>query len=233
MPKKINTVGLNMPDDFPAEAYNAVYTRVSPKQKLYPIPWPEWAGAWNALAYRFQSLADHDAAFTGSVRNYGDAPGHEERYLQERELFSFFVTGLSAIECFCYGIYAIVSMIDPTNFPMATFQDRKRVTPQKTADLFDKHFQADAMTVTLQRLLGHTEFEKWEGWRNLLAHRVTPGRALTLARTGGAWKDVELKTGKETLTIDTNTTSSRRAWLSKTLGDLLTESGAFTDRHMP
>src|SRR4051812_46965066 len=98
MPKKVNTVGLEMPDDFPVDAYNAVHARVSPKREPRPAAWPEWASAWNAVAYRFQSCVEHAAAFTKSIRQHGDAPAPPTRYIQERELFNFFTNGLAAIE---------------------------------------------------------------------------------------------------------------------------------------
>src|SRR5690349_17383537 len=126
MPTKVNTVGLEMPDDFPADAYNAVHAAVGAKPRP-PGPMAEWAGAWNAVAWRFMSLADNDAAFTDNVRRTGGGRTPSERYLQERELFSFFVTGLSTIESFCYGLYAVASMIDSANFPLATFKEKRGV----------------------------------------------------------------------------------------------------------
>src|SRR5437763_13200806 len=118
MPKKLITVGLEMPQDFPTDPYNAVHDSINSWPNRPDVPWLEYALAWNAVAYRFQALADHCDTFTASVNRAGGAPSMSERYVQERELFNFFSNGLAAIESFFYGLYAIASMLDPAKFPM-------------------------------------------------------------------------------------------------------------------
>jgi hypothetical protein len=234
MPKTIQTVGLEMPDDFPADAYEAVHRTVCARPAKSPATWREYAGAWNAVAYRFKSLADHDEAFTASIRRVSSTPLPSDRHIQERELFNFFTNGLATIESFCYGLFGIASMMDSANFPMVTFDDKKKVTPRKTAEKFATHFKGEGITAVLQRVVADPDFERWEGLRNILSHRVALGRAIT-AFGEATWENVELKVGgtpgPEKMNIDANTTASRRQWLAGSLRDLLAEAEAWCARH--
>jgi hypothetical protein len=94
------TIGLTAPSDFPSAEYEAVHARIKEKREKYPIPWDQYAGGWNAVAYRFITCAEHDDAFTASVRAYGNSPIQPHRFDQEKELFGFFVTGQAALESF-------------------------------------------------------------------------------------------------------------------------------------
>lgn len=60
-----------------------------------------------AAAFRLLDVDHYDEAFRASWSRAGAAPALDERYLQERSLFGFFVSGLSAIESFSYGVCAI------------------------------------------------------------------------------------------------------------------------------
>jgi hypothetical protein len=83
------TIGIEMPDDFPTAAYNAVYVRLGRYQPRNPALWGEYAGGWNAVAIRFRTAASADEKFTASItRNF--AASLDERQLEEEALFSFF-----------------------------------------------------------------------------------------------------------------------------------------------
>jgi hypothetical protein len=100
-----------------------------------PIPGTEYLGAWIALSYRFLAIAGYDEAFTNSVRTHGDGPPEPERYYQEWDLYGFFVSGLSVIESFCYGLFAIALLMDATKFPTATEKAKKKINPDSTPGL--------------------------------------------------------------------------------------------------
>ncbi len=199
MPRKIDTVGIDMPDDFPADAYNEVHAVVSPKREPYPAPWPEWAGGWNAVAYRFMACAEHDTAFSESTRCNGNSPAPFERYIQDNEVFGFFVTGLATIESLCYGVHAIAAMMDPKQFPMDDESAKRSVTPVSTASRFSGAFPDDRITAALKSLLADTRFDAWVACRNVLAHRVAPARNHFRGGefSGKAfWPEVEVKAKK-------------------------------------
>ena len=228
MPNRpLSTIGLVMPNDFAAEPYEAIRSRVVAKKEAYPHSWAQYAGAWNAFAYRFLSCADHDRAFIGSIRRFGNSPPQPERYKQERELFGFFVTGLAAIESLCYGLFAIASMLDAQNFPITKPDHMRSINPEKTTKQFAVAFPEEDITAALQQMCTAQDFRDWKEIRNILAHRSTPGRVFHL---GGPHHGEALWV--KGIQIDINTTASRREWLAITTCALLNAADDFTDRNL-
>jgi hypothetical protein len=215
-------MGIEMPPDFPLQPYDNIRNRLVGERDKDPESWGELASAWNAIAYRFCSCAEHDETFSQSVRRAGNSPPGRERYIQERELFCFFVTGMSAIECLCYGLFAIGSMLDKEAFPFVTIEDRKAITPERTASRFRTTFSRENITSTLKRLTESQDYQRWRTIRNILSHRSTPGRQFF---RGGA-RDGEAVWGE--IMIDQNTTVSRRRWLAGAVRDLLEATDSFT-----
>jgi hypothetical protein len=54
----LTTTGLEMPVDFPREPYEAVFSLVAPFAENQQFAWEEFAGAWNAISYRFMAELD-------------------------------------------------------------------------------------------------------------------------------------------------------------------------------
>ena len=222
---------IDMPADFPNRPYDDVYQRLAnalAHQQPQHSYWPEYSAAWAGLMYRFRSCAEHDEAFTESVNEFGDTPGRSERYNQERNLFGFFVTGLSAIECACYGLFAIGSMLHPTGFPFTTDEDRSNVNPKKTRNKYQNAFPKEGITRALQRITNEQQYENWKGIRNVLAHRSNPGRIIYGSIRGPANTTEWVLQG---IPIDSTTTASRREWLANSLRDLMTEADHLTAKH--
>jgi hypothetical protein len=213
-----STVGIRMPADFALEPYEVIHRQMT--AHLARTPWLEWAGAWNAIAYRFVSMADHDAAFRRLIAR-SDAPPPPERYRQERELFGFFVNGLAVVESVSYGAFAMASIHDPTGFPMTTPGQKKAVTPTLTADRFRKSTLGTEFSAKISGLINSTEFREWSDVRNVVAHRVSPARVIWRGgeKSGQAhWMDIPLNDA---------TTTTRRQWLSTELAELLRAVAVF------
>src|SRR2546428_9732197 len=138
----LTTVGLSVPQDFPAGPYEGIHAVVSKRLLFKDSPGSEYAGAWNAVAYRYLACAESDEAFTKSIVKSASPPP-PERYDQERELFSFFLNGLSSIESMCYAFFALASTLRPQEFPFASAQDWRMVTPEATAGAFRQAFPKD------------------------------------------------------------------------------------------
>ncbi len=218
----VSTIGTEMPQDFPAKPYENILKRLVGESDRHPSFWSEFASAWSAVAYRFRSCAEHDEAFAESIRRAGNSPPPPERYAQERELFSFFATGMSAIESLCYGLFAIGSMLDARAFPLVTTEDKRNVYPEKTANKFGTTFPCEIITSILKRLTESQDYQAWKTIRNILSHRSTPGRRFF---RGGDHDGIAVW-GE--ILIDENTTVSRRRWLANILSDLLEAADAFT-----
>jgi hypothetical protein len=227
---------LEMPSDFPVKPYDSVwksleglggeYYRAGEDSKYQS--WQQWLSAWIGIAYRFRSCAEHDQAFAESVSKYGDNPSQPENYHQDRELFGFFVSGLSAIESTCYGLFAVGSILDFNNFPLTTEQHMRNATTTKTVQQFAVSFPNDGITAALQRIMSEQPYTDWKAVRNTLAHRTNPGRII-YASTVGPPKTVEWML--QNIPIDNTSTASRRRWLADSLRYLLTEADNFTAKH--
>lgn len=231
------TTGLIMPKDFATAPYTAVHSRAGPLIDAQPHAWPLYAGAWNAVSYRFHACADHDEVFTASVERAGGSPPSSERYVQERELFNFFVNGLATMESLCFGLFAIGFMLALPDFPIATPKDLQRITPESTAKAYASAFPGEKITDALGQLTGDQSFIKWKEVRNVLAHRSAPRRAhsRTIAvsiPSGDAPATVNTPsdpppTWLNGVLIDVNTTSARRAWLADVTHKILEAAATF------
>ncbi|MHC4880771.1 MAG: hypothetical protein ACYTGL_30320 [Planctomycetota bacterium] len=217
--------GASMPSDFPSTPYKAVQDLCTAKREAHPDPkttWTEYSAAWKAVAYRFRAVADHDEVFIEAVSN-----GDPSRYLQERELFSFFVAGLSALEAFAYGLYQLASIVRPNEFPVTNLRS---ITLDSTLQRFSATFPAQPVTTKLSGLISDNTFVEWKNCRNVLAHRSHPGRVITASvgnqpPTDDVWK-------LENVTINSATTSNRRQWLSQTLTGLLDAAKEFVEQEL-
>src|SRR5215203_1022514 len=111
---------LEMPSDFPVKPYDSVWKRLEGLGSEYNLAgednrhqaWEQWLSAWIGLAYRFRACAEHDQTFAELVSEVGNNPRQPKQYHQDRELFGFFVSGLSAIESTYYGLFAMGSILD-------------------------------------------------------------------------------------------------------------------------
>jgi hypothetical protein len=223
----LSTIGIEPSDDFPIEPYESINTIMRTKKDSHPELWAEYAAAWNGLAYRFCSCAQHDIAFTKSIQRFGAFPEKRpEKYNQEHNLFGFFVAGQSVIECFCYGLFAIASIVKTTYFPMGT---PEQISPEMTKDKFNsrKGFPNEAISKALKQIVDDQDYQDWKATRNTLIHRQAPGRILHMGGPNHGdtfWvKDILL---------DADTTALRRRWLVKNLSNLLNVAEAFTSIHL-
>jgi len=183
------------------------------------------------MAFRFLCCAEHDDSFTGSVQRSGTAPAMPERYIQERELFAFFVTGLSAVESFHFAAHAIAACVQPLAFPMSTDEELRQLTIGTIATRFAAVFPGDPLTVAMTTLRADKELSDWQSIRNILAHRLAPGRT-HYARVGGSPAGLESTTWLKGIPIDLATTASRRSWLAGVITDMVQAADGFVRRHV-
>ncbi|NBX03534.1 MAG: hypothetical protein EBR02_05675 [Alphaproteobacteria bacterium] len=55
----LSTNGLVMPLDFPVADYEAIHSIVEPRTRKAKETYEQFAGAWNAVAYRFLALTEN------------------------------------------------------------------------------------------------------------------------------------------------------------------------------
>jgi hypothetical protein len=222
-----------MPQDFDVDSYNAVHKCLQSKITPNKDVWGCYAGGWNAITYRFLTVDESDKKFTESINKAGGAPVPCERYIQERELFSFFVNGLATIESFCFAIYAIGVLVGPSKFSMSTQRKLSNITPKNTVRKFKKGYPNEQVTKELQKLVESDEFECWKDIRNVLAHRLAPSRLIKKNLSMGR-RDSQLSTfWYNGIPLDANTTSLPRKWLVSTLNRLMLAAKNFVVKQFP
>lgn len=225
----LTTIGISMPADFPARDHEAIHEHCKPKMTPNPplaTHWSEYSAAWNAIAYRFRAVADHDEEFKAAITRQE----HSDRYRQERELFNFFVSGLSTIETFAYGLYFLASATRPIEFPI---NKPRSITLTATARQFANTFPTCAITSRLAAVEKDSAFEEWRDIRNILAHRCSPGRILHLSVGGPPTNPNANDIWRlNNISLNSDTTGLRRQWLSQTLGGLLADARVFVEQEI-
>lgn len=236
MANPVNTVGIVMPEDFDHISYDSVNLRLSHHTPLNPPAWSQFAAAWNGVAYRYRACYEYDTDFTQLVSEKGVNLSFETRFLEEKLLFGFFINGLATFESICFALYSIGAMRQPNQFAISESKLRN-VKPSQVAKDYRNEFSTEAISQVLEHLFEkidprgpykNPEFNEWNDVRNLLIHRSTTSRHISLDVNSGRqltppkWKflpDFE---------ISTKTTSRRRLWHSEQVNKLLKEIDSFT-----
>jgi hypothetical protein len=184
-----------------------------------------FAGAWNALAYRYQAVIDAGEAFSDLIAAHGTTPAPDVRYQQERALFDFYSAGFSVFECTCYALYAIGAFIRPDLFLLGTERDQQRVSPPSTRDAFGRAFPGDPICAAFATLFADPEYQQWREVRNVLTHRTAPGRRIYVS----IGMDDELPTEWKlnNTPLDASIATRGRAELGRLLTGLLNSAARF------
>lgn len=242
----LSTIGLVMPSSFPSKLYEDVHARVTPKVQEQKEDWFRYAGAWNALAYRFLACTDHHRLFTDSLRRAGTAPPQPERYIQERELFSFFVAGDSTLDCLFYALFVIGKRLVPGEFSLVNKRNPGQDKPGKERPIyltdvrkgFIAAFPGEPLTGMLTSMEDDDDYQKWKEIRNLLTHRVIPPRTIQIAvgapteSATAFWKFAPFSAMPDSTPINADFTESRLRWLTGTLCKTLEAADTFADKHL-
>lgn len=186
-----------------------------------------------AVKYRFCTCSESNKNFTESFKKFGDGPPPSERYIQEKELFHFFINGYSTLDCFGYALYMVVSNIKPTLFPIEPSK-LKGIYFANTCNKFnliESDFQHEKIKEKLNLIKDSEEFKDWKTIRHALIHRISTGRTFhqqvgSIRQRGKATWNIDNKT----FDIDECFTSSRFSWLEDGLINLLDAMLDFTSK---
>lgn len=168
--------------------------------------------AWVNVAYRHRSCVEDSAAFASAI-----ADMKQDGYPYERPLYSFFTSGLSALESVGFGVHAIGSSVAPDGFPMATAEDCRNVTLGSTQKRLGQSFAGYEITTLLRELQDDDAFSGWCNWRNQMTHRATPGLGIRV--TVGT--DAVTYLGDSDEVLAPELTEARLEWLERWLSRLL------------
>jgi hypothetical protein len=100
----------------------------------------------------------------------------ERMFEEDQLLFDFFANAHSSIESFCFGAYFLgtaleKSVLDPD-------PDLLFVTPKKTLKYFRNLYSNSPFTKMLRRCIWSQDYRTISAIRNMLSHRLSPGRTI-------------------------------------------------------
>jgi hypothetical protein len=200
------TTDLPIPHNFPRDNYEAIASLVlSKRDDTNKDECSFFRKSWTGFLYRFLACTEHDKNFREWVSAVEQNDSPYKRYAEDRELFNFFVNGLSAIECLCCALFAIGAIEEiaqtgqTTNltFRIKTEDDLKNITPASTAKKFQSTFENVGITATLKILFDEKSitkdaatYKEWKKIRDILAHRAQPNRLIALGSAPGEYPDL-------------------------------------------
>jgi hypothetical protein len=223
---KTNTMGASMPHDFAVAVFDRLNARVAAMPGRPEPAWSQFAGAWNAVGYRFLAAARADARFVGAYRR-------NDRLSQELDLFAFVSTACSAIECMAYAVHAVGAMLAPDGFPIGSEQQRKGVNLSTTAQRLESRYPVDSLAALFIRIRKDHQWRQLVDWRDIEIHRGTPGRLIHLSARGPAPPPDMWQIGAHRGTdvpVGPDLTHAKRKWLALTINEMLVELDAFLTR---
>jgi hypothetical protein len=204
---------ITVPDDFPADQFEAVYKKLSStygerhEYRVFVI------GALNPIAYRFTALAEYDESFNALIAEHGTGPGQPFRYMQERDLFGFFSNVFSVFEALCFALFAIGALSTASaKFPLATDDDERKVSWSKMRAAYRSAFPADPLLNVLDKIAKDSTFEELRDIRNILTHRAVGARSFGVSVGPSTATIYRLN-----ISLDATTTSSRWRDVAKLL----------------
>ena len=224
-----NTIGIQMPADFPLAAYNDIHSHTAPLQPRFPDAFRHYAGAWKAVAIRFRSAAEADDVFQSSLNEQSSV---EQRFRQEVALFQFFTSSVSVLDSCAYALHAIGNMIDAAAFPL-TGQSLRTANFRGVGKSFVAGFPADSLAVALVSINADTLATELRDFRNFLTHRVASSRSYVMPTTGPnppvRWEvsHLEALSGVQALPIASQLTGRYRSWVIGRLDVLFAAINSF------
>jgi hypothetical protein len=195
------------PHDFPIADFEAVFSKMTAHRSHQANA--HFVAAWSALSYRYLAVTEYDDWFTASIVKHGSGPGHPIRYQQERDLFNFFSNGVSVLDAFCFGTYAIGTHTGSSNFKLANDSDERKVNWRRLISAYTKSFIGDPVISALTAIDTDKSLVAIRDARNILMHRAAPPRQIGVSM-GPSAVPSNSTINRLNLTLDRNTTASLR-----------------------
>ncbi|MBL8156368.1 MAG: hypothetical protein JNM70_19465 [Anaerolineae bacterium] len=231
MANPTSTSGILVPEDFDHVSYDSINTRIASSHNQPSVEWHQFVAAWKAVLFRYRECTEHSETFIHAIRAEHT---FENKYVQDRELFGFFVSGLSAIESFHYALFAVGTLLRGNgDFRIVNEKERRLINPELTAEKYQAIFPAENLTQLMNELVHSSEYANWSSIRNFLIHRAAFSRTVFLNVNAGTQYQPPQQEIRQGLIIvfEENTTAARRKWLSDTLNLLIAETSRFVDVH--
>lgn len=218
------TMEIDVPNDFPSESYQAVRAEVKSMSTPFHT---HFAGGWNAVAYRYTAADKFNSEFVKAYVVHGDMPPPNQRFDQENALFGFFTVSCSVLDSAFFALYAILGFLKPEAL-FLTEEALRKVTPQVVVKTMKQHFANDPSCTCLGEVLAQPQLEHLRYMRNVLTHRVVPGRMAFVGGKKHQQTEIGLKGG---VPFNETLTSVPREYLSRITADVVMSIEGFVSRH--
>ncbi len=177
-----------MPSDFPGSTYEAVYWLVDSKRRTSPAE--TRGGSTEMPGRRYLIIFSPVSAMMKHTQRQSINTGIHRTILSgicRSTIYSVSsITGLAALEALLYGLFAMGALVREQQFPMVTRGDRRAIIPAKTFETFSIVFPNEPLTLKFGAFKADQEWNNWNDTRNVLSHRMIPGRAYLLYRRIGS-----------------------------------------------
>lgn len=233
-----NVLGFTSPHDFPVESYHAIQEHLNRYPNTHKVQVSLFRLGWNGLTYRYRSMIEYDNEFTISVKKFGNSPPHEERYKQGKALFGFFVNAVSVIECFFFSTYFMASILKPEEFPFSGSKELKSIYPKHVASNFTRYFPKYNLTNVMNKCISADTYKQICDMRDVLSHRgMLPHNFDVGGETDGmVTMPINPKASSNQwqfdFSVDEQTSTLLRNWLSDTLDGLISSSVDFCTQRL-
>jgi hypothetical protein len=102
-------------------------------------------------------------------------PQTPKKTLQENQLlYGFFTNTVSAVESFCFAAYFLGTALEKLEFDPEP--KLREIDPERTLSCFSVLDSNSPFTQALRRCIRSQEYKTTTAIRNMLSHRITPGR---------------------------------------------------------
>jgi hypothetical protein len=194
----------------------------------------EFINGMGCALYRFRSCGEAIDSMAECWNRCNGLLDLQAHYRMQRDLFSFFSSGVSSIEGLCYACYVLAAHRQPATLDWSDLKERTRSTdpiglPKKlrNAKSYPSNHQFIAVLDRLANRQAPTpqsqEWQAWNSWRNTMIHRSLYSR-LTEGASGkpapptmldyvDTWSSPELK-------ADENQMRTKLQWLGERVREI-------------
>lgn len=171
------------PDKFLSSLVVAIRNRMEADDSLKP-QYHLYSASISAVSLRLSALDSLAAKFEEASINVNT--NLEKRKEQDQILFDFFSNASASFESFCSGSYFVGAVLYPNGFDFGQPKNRvlenlKKIGPESAHKSYQQFAPNSDFTIGLRELLGSDKYKMLEMMRNLLLHRIHPGRTIRLS----------------------------------------------------
>ncbi len=229
-PTDLVTISITGDKLFPTCNYNDVQKLVVSKfgdNSSYD----DFAYSWNALGHRFHGAINISQSLIASLGPPPMASTPETRHQQDQELFYFFSSLYSSIECLYYSAFAIGGMTT-AEFDFGNPKIQRKIKPDFVVSRFNRLLPGTTISEQLQRSIKTDRscanvYDELVQIRNVLSHRSQPGR--TFGWSGH--DDPTTMWQKFDIPLDSILIAKHRDYLGKITNKIVSELYAYIQNH--